>query len=76
MSDVIRLCASFITLPRDECVVPERCVDRECRVCGTKVHYDPKSRIDALGEEFIVCSGCFEALMEGVEPWPAELHRD
>lgn len=70
---VMRLCASLRSLPRDQCLVPERCIDRECRICGTKVHYDPKAAIPVLGEEFIVCGGCFEALQEGVEPWPEDL---
>jgi hypothetical protein len=65
---VLRLCAAigpaaYGKLPREMCACPERCQDRECSVCGTEVHYDPKASIPALGEELIVCGGCMEALL-------------
>ena len=67
---VLRLCAAVRDLPRELCAVPERCQDRECGVCGTTVHYDPRASILLLGKEYIVCGGCLEALLEGAEPWP------
>jgi hypothetical protein len=61
---VLRLCASIRELPREQCAVPERCIDRKCALCGQTVHYDPRARIPLLGSETIVCSTCFDALVE------------
>ncbi len=69
---VLRVCAAIRDLPRDQCAIPERCIDGQCEVCGTPVHYDPKAAIPALGIEYLACTGCMEALQEGAEPWPAE----
>ena len=57
----IRLCASYAALPREQCTVPERCLERSCSQCGQAVHYDPKASIPLLGAELIVCGECFEA---------------
>lgn len=72
---VLRVCvaigpAAYGRLPRGMCTVPERCEDRTCSCCGVTVHYDPRASIPALGQERIVCGGCFEAITEGVEPYP------
>lgn len=74
-NSVLRLCAAvgpleYGRLPREMCTCPERCVDRKCTCCGATVHYDPRARIPALGTEVIVCGGCFEAIGQGVEPYP------
>lgn len=58
---VMRLCASLAELPREQCAVPERCVDRECSQCGQLVHYDPRASIPLLGAELIICGECFDA---------------
>lgn len=64
-AEVLRLCASYDDLSREDCVVPERCQERTCSVCGALVHYDPKGSIPILGREKIICSNssCLEAAM-------------
>lgn len=62
MTEVLRLCASYERLPREQCVIPERCEERICSLCEGPVHYDPRASIPILGPERIVCSSCFEAL--------------
>lgn len=62
---VLRLCVAvgpeaYGRLPRELCAVPERCQDRNCAVCGCTVHYDPKASLPDLGQERIVCGGCFD----------------
>lgn len=60
---VLRICVRKSVLPPEECAVPERCENRQCRVCHQDVHYDPKASIPALGAEFIACSDCVEELL-------------
>jgi hypothetical protein len=57
---VLRLCASYSELPREQCAVPDRCEQRACYVCFGPVHYDPAASIPILGAEIIVCGPCFE----------------
>lgn len=65
-AEVLRFCASYEDLPREDCVIPERCEERACSICGALVHYDPKASIPILGREKIVCSSstCLEAAMQ------------
>jgi hypothetical protein len=57
---VLRLCAGYDELPREECVCPERCVERHCSRCRRPVHYDPRASIPLLGDEVIVCGTCLD----------------
>lgn len=59
---VLRLCASYASLPAEQCAVPGRCETRVCSICGQGVHYDPLACIPALGPERIVCVECFELM--------------
>jgi hypothetical protein len=61
---VLRLCVSHVALPRESCVVPERCEERDCARCGQVVHYDPAASIPALGPELILCEHCTEEVMD------------
>lgn len=57
----LRLCAPYEQLSREDCAIPERCVERSCSICKRGVHYDPKASIPVLGPETIVCTICMEA---------------
>lgn len=55
---MLRLCASYSDLSRQDCSCPDRCIERNCTRCGTPVHYDPKACLPFLGTELILCLSC------------------
>jgi len=61
---VLRCCASYAQLRREDCLIPERCQERLCSDCATRVHYDPKASIPLLGQEKIICETCLDRFVQ------------
>jgi hypothetical protein len=58
---VIHLVAAYEDVPREECMIPERCITAVCGRCGRDCHFDPRHGNPEVLR--IMCKPCLEAVL-------------